>query len=179
MTERYTVFDVETPNRLNDRMSALGITVVENGEITAERAWLINPEQWFDGFNMALTGITPEAVRGKPTFGELWPALEPYFSGGVLVAHNAPFDMCVLAKCLRAYGIDWRGEAPYACTCRIGRRALPYLPNHKLNTMCAALGIALDHHNAMSDAHAAAELLRYYISMGEDVSAYVKSYRFY
>ena len=27
----YTVFDVETPNRANDRMSAIGITVIGKG----------------------------------------------------------------------------------------------------------------------------------------------------
>ena len=28
---RFVAFDVETPNRLNDRMSAIGITVLEDG----------------------------------------------------------------------------------------------------------------------------------------------------
>ena len=31
---RFIVFDVETPNRKNNRMSAIGITVVEEGKIT-------------------------------------------------------------------------------------------------------------------------------------------------
>ncbi len=30
---RYIVFDVETPNRYNNRMSAIGISVVEDGHI--------------------------------------------------------------------------------------------------------------------------------------------------
>ena len=30
---RYIAFDVETPNRYNDRISAIGIAVVEDGEI--------------------------------------------------------------------------------------------------------------------------------------------------
>ena len=33
---KYIVFDVETPNAKNDRMSSIGIAVVENGEITEE-----------------------------------------------------------------------------------------------------------------------------------------------
>ena len=44
-----------------------------------------------------------KAVEGAPTFEELWPRLDPVFSSGVLTAHNAPFDMSVLAKSLRAY----------------------------------------------------------------------------
>ena len=31
---RFIVFDVETPNRYNNRMSAIGICVVESGRIT-------------------------------------------------------------------------------------------------------------------------------------------------
>ena len=32
--KRFVAFDVETPNRYNNRISAIGITVVEDGEIT-------------------------------------------------------------------------------------------------------------------------------------------------
>ena len=77
----------------------------------------------------------------------------------MLVAHNAPFDMGVLAKCLDAYSIHWRPWARYVCTVRFARSALPGMPNYKLNTLCQQLCIPLDHHNAGSDAHAAAELL--------------------
>ena len=41
MPERYIAFDVETPNYDNDRMSAIGITVVENGTIVDEFATLV------------------------------------------------------------------------------------------------------------------------------------------
>ena len=33
---RFIVFDVETPNRKNNRISAIGITVVEEGKISKE-----------------------------------------------------------------------------------------------------------------------------------------------
>ena len=38
----YVVFDVETPNHLNDKMSSIGIVVVENGKITDTFSSLIN-----------------------------------------------------------------------------------------------------------------------------------------
>ena len=44
MTDRFIVFDTETPNHRNDRMSAIGITVVEHGQITEEFYSLVNPE---------------------------------------------------------------------------------------------------------------------------------------
>ena len=93
MASRYIVFDTETPNSRNNRMSAIGISVVEDGVITREFATLVNPEAHFDPFNIQLTGITPEAVEAAPTFPALWQELEPLFDSGMLVAHNAPFDM--------------------------------------------------------------------------------------
>lgn len=173
---RYIAFDVETPNYRNNRMSALGITVVENGAITEEHSFLINPRCGFNYFNIQLTGITPQMVKDKPCFPELWPRLEPIFDNGVLIAHNAPFDMSVLAGCLRDHGISWKSEVPYACTCRMSRSLFPDLPNHRLNTLCDHLGIELDHHNAASDSHACAELLIRCLSAGLDVNKFIKSY---
>lgn len=176
MTERYIAFDVETPNRRSDRMSAIGIAVVEGGAIVEEFSTLVDPETYFDRFNVWLTGITPAAAAEAPTFGELWPALEPYLSGGLLVAHNAAFDMGVLARCLRAYSIDWLDRVEYACTVQMGRRCYPEMPNHKLDTMCGCLGIELEHHRAGSDSRACGALLLDYLSHGIDLDRFRRTY---
>ena len=151
MNERFIVFDVETPNSKNDRMSAIGITVVENRKILGGYYHLIDPETHFDDFNIYLTGISPDMVNGKPNFSELWNMIEPVMSSGILVAHNAPFDMAVLAKCLKAYNIDWKPTVPYACTVRISKKALPQLPNNKLNTISNYLGLEVDRHGEVRD----------------------------
>lgn len=59
MQQPYIVFDVETPNSRNDRMSAIGITVIENGHIVDSFCSLVNPENHFDPFNIKLAHITP------------------------------------------------------------------------------------------------------------------------
>lgn len=115
---RFVAFDVETPNRANDRMSAIGITVIEDGSITDSFYSLVNPETDFDTFNTELTGISAETVRSAPTFPQLWTRIEPLMSSGLLTAHNAVFDMNVLKRCLAAYSIDWKPYARYACTVR-------------------------------------------------------------
>lgn len=176
MNQRHIVFDVETPNSANDRISAIGITIVEDGQIVKTLYTLVNPETKFDAFNVQLTGITPEMVRGKPTFPALWREIEPVMDSGLLVAHNAPFDMGVLAKCLRAYGIEWHPYTYYACTCAMGRACFKRLENHKLNTLCAYLGIPLDHHNAGSDSRATAELLLHYLCRGLCTDDYLRRY---
>ncbi len=175
---RYVVFDVETPNSSNNRMSAIGIAVVEDGKLVKELSTLVNPETYFHPFNVQLTGITPAMAEEAPTFSELWPVLEPIFDSGLLVAHNAPFDMGVLAKCLRAYCVDWRDTAPYACTVRMGRRCYPKLPNHRLSTLCKYLSIPLEHHQAGSDSRACAQLLVNYIDRGLDVREFQREFDF-
>ena len=75
----FVVFDVETPNHLNNRMSAIGITVVEDGAIKDEFFSLVNPETAFDYFNIRLTGISEETVRNAPTFPEVWERLIQLF----------------------------------------------------------------------------------------------------
>lgn len=174
----YVVFDVETPNRYNNRMSAIGITVVENGAVTKEFFSLVNPETHFDYFNIRLTGINEAAVADAPTFPQLWQQIEPIMSSGTLAAHNAPFDMSVLRSCLRDYGIPWKSTVCYACTVQIGRRVLPGM-KHNLNVMCDYYGIRLNHHQADSDARAAAEILLRYMRSGVNPEEYVRSYSLY
>lgn len=176
MNNRYILFDVETPNSRNDRMSAIGISIVENSKITKGYYTLVNPETHFDEFNIYLTNINPEMVKDKPTFPQLWQMIEPIFSSGLLMAHNAPFDMSVLGKCLRDYNISWKDTVNYACTCAIGKKLLPQLSNHKLNTISEYLGLELDHHNAASDCAACAHLLIHYLSLGADINNFKKTY---
>ena len=174
MAVRYIAFDVETPNRYNNRMSAIGIDVIEDGVIVDEYYSLVNPEQPFDYFNTRLTGISAETVAGAPTFPELWGEIEPLMSSGLLVAHNAIFDMNVLKKCLRDYQINWRPYVRYTCTVQLGRRLQPGV-SHKLNDVCDRYGICLNHHQANSDSRACAEILLRYLQSGADVRQYIRT----
>ena len=175
---KITVFDVETPNRLNHRMSAIGVTVIEDGAITQSFYSLVDPETDFDAFNTVLTGIDEDAVRGAPTFPQLWPRLEPLFSGALLAAHNAPFDLGVLKRCLQHYEIDWQRRADYVCTVQMGRRLLPGM-SHRLDALCALYGLELDHHHAGSDSRACAEILLRYLRGGAELGPFVRSYSFW
>ena len=173
----YAAFDVETPNRANDRMSAIGVTFIRDGKIIGDYYSLVNPETHFDYFNTKLTGISKDSVRDAPVFPEIWRDIAPAMNKCVLVAHNAVFDMGVLKRCLQGYNIDIPQRADYLCTVQIGRRLLPNM-SHKLNIMCDYFGIGLDHHNAGSDSRACAEILLRYIQSGANVDSYIRSYDF-
>ncbi len=175
-TSRFIAFDVETPNRLNNRMSAIGISVIDGGRITESFFSLVDPEQDFDWFNTQLTGISEQTVAGAPTFPELWPSIEPVLSSGVLAAHNASFDMRVLRACLDHYEIDWKPWVKGLCTVTIGRSVMPGI-SHKLNDMCRYYGICLDHHHADSDSRACAEILLRYMADGIEPGRFIRTYK--
>ena len=176
MTNRFIVFDTETPNFRNNRMSAIGISVIEDGQIVQEYYSLVDPEQPFDYFNSVLTGINEETVFDAPAFPEVWGQIEPIMSSGILVAHNASFDIGVLRRCLDSYEIEWKPYVKGICTVIMGRSLLPGI-SHKLNDLCNYYGICLNHHQADSDSHACAEILLRYIENGADPAKYIRTYK--
>lgn len=58
----------------------------------------------------------------------------------------------------------------------MGRRLLPQLPNHKLNTLCQYLEIPLEHHHAGSDSQACGALLCHYLGMGARMEEHIRCF---
>ena len=103
-----------------------------------------------------LTGITPDDVRDKPTFDQLWSsAFRPYFQMGPILAHNAAFDMSVLRHVFDQYGMVYP-HFFYYCTRIISKKSWPGLDNYCLDTVAGHLGIEFEHHDPLEDARAAA-----------------------
>ena len=174
--QRIVAFDVETPNFKSDRMSSIGIAVIEDGRIIDTYASLIDPETYFNRFNIELTGITPEMVKKAPTFPVIWKKIGPVLESGILLAHNAAFDMRVLAQCINFYGIETEMIREYACTVQMGRKCYPELEDHKLDTLCRHLDIELDHHKADSDSIACAKLYLDYKDHGIRIDKFKRTY---
>lgn len=177
MNNRITVFDVETPNSLNDRICSIGITRIVNGEIQDSVNYLINPECSFDQFNIHLHGIHAELVKDCPAFPVVWDRINPLFFDGIVVAHNACFDLSVLKKTLNHYGIKANSVA-YIDTVSAARYIYPYLCNHKLNTLCEELSIPLNHHDSGSDCRATAILLSDMYRNGLDEGRFIRHFSF-
>lgn len=152
----YTFFDIETPNRRNDRICSIGLVQTnEHGATVRSDYILIDPESRFDESNMSVHGISPAAVDGAPTFVQAWESvIAPYIAGPLLSAHNASFDLAVLAKTMQAYHIDMP-SIEYACTMAMAQRSPISPKSYRLPDVCAALGIPMGaHHNALDDADA-------------------------
>lgn len=149
--------DFETASQSADSACQLAVVRIEGWELCAAHSWLIRPPS--DEFVFTyLHGIAWEHVAGEPDFGALWPQLKPHFQGvDFLAAHNAPFDRGVLAATCDRYGLT-PPETPYIDTVQVARKVWKIFPT-KLNLVAAHLGIALNHHEALSDAKACAQIM--------------------
>lgn len=163
--EKIIVFDVETPNRRNDRICSMGISIIENETVSESKNILVNPECFFDDVNISIHGILPEDVEIAPTFPAVWKEIKELFENNILAAHNAHFDISVLRKTLEAYGLEAK-PFRYLCSMQIAKKELPQLCNYKLPTLCDYFDIDLQHHNSGSDSFACAEILCRFMQNG-------------
>lgn len=150
----YTVFDVETPNSRNDSICSIALVHVEEGEVTSEEYYLVDPEDGFDSFNIGIHHITPAMVRRQPKFPEIWAKIGTSFTNGVVIAHNANFDLSVLSKALHRHKLDIP-DFSYLCTMKLSRNAFMDMEKYRLDYLCARFDIELRrHHDALCDTQA-------------------------
>ena len=156
--------DFETADKYADSACALGMSRIEGGHVTANWYRLIRPPRSRVYFT-EIHGLTWDMLKDQPCFAELWPEISLFLEGAeLLVAHNATFDRRVLLGCCRACGLE-PPHLPFVCTVKGSRRGL-HLPHHRLNDVCAYLGLPLNHHNAASDAMAAANIYLHLRALG-------------
>ena len=152
---KFTAIDFETANADRGSVCAVGLAMVENGQVVGRLHQLIRPNPcYFDPFNVSIHGISPSDVADAPTFAQFWPSLWPQVSGP-LVAHNAAFDMGVIRCALDQVGRPYP-TTDYFCTKVIAKLAWPKHPTYALNHIARTLGISFRHHDAAEDAHACA-----------------------
>ena len=151
----FTAIDFETANSSRSSACAVGLAIVDNGEIVGQFHQLIRPDPLiFDPFNVSIHGITAADVADAPTFAELWPSLLKAVNGP-LIAHNASFDVSVLRRVLAEAGIPYP-TTDYFCTRVIAKLTWSEHPTYALDHLAEALDITFQHHNAAEDAIACA-----------------------
>src|SRR6266852_4435731 len=157
------VVDVETTGWLAD---AAGITEIGAVRLSpgrpAEFSALVNPGRPIPAHISELTGITDAMVSEAPGIAEVLPAFLDFASGGVIVAHNAPFDIGFLAAAAAECGITWPPRAVID-TAVLSRLLLSPsdVPDHRLATLSWHFDpMTGPRHRALADARAAAAVLK-------------------
>jgi DNA polymerase III subunit epsilon len=156
----YVVVDIETTGSWSngDRITEIGAVKVRNHEIIDEWHSLINPQRPIPAKITRLTGITNDMVRGAPVFAEIADSFMRFMSEGIFVAHSANFDYGFISY--EYERLERRFRFPKLCTCAGMRRRYPGHLSYSLGNLCETYSIKLEnHHRALCDARAAAELL--------------------
>ncbi|MBL6929043.1 MAG: 3'-5' exonuclease [Rhodospirillales bacterium] len=153
----FVAIDFETANQNPESACAIGLVRVVGGKIEETEHFLIRPpSRWF--VFTGLHGIGWPDVEAEPGFAELWPKIDQWLDGAdFLAAHNARFDRGVMDACCAAAAVE-PPALPWACTVQLARSMWNVRPT-RLPDVCRYLAIPLNHHQALSDARACAEIV--------------------
>lgn len=159
-TAVFIAFDTETTglDPLSGRIVEIGAVKFDRRGIIARYNVLINPEMPMPEEAGKVNGITDEMLKGKPLIAAVFPDFFDFIGNGVLVAHNAPFDISYVNAELKRIGkppltnkvVDTRIFA---------KEVFPGLSRYALQDLAVQLGItALEAHRAEDDARVCMEL---------------------
>ncbi len=149
--ESFTAIDFETAQMNPNSICQVGLVRIENGETVHQIDCLVQPpNNSYFYKNIEVHGIRPEDTEDAPTFDVIWhDQMKHFIIDEVVVAHSIGFDMNCLRHTL-AYYDEIQPQVEERCTRKIYRRGLAYLSKK--------YRIPLQHHYALSDANACAQL---------------------
>ena len=153
---RYVVLDTETtgiaPDR--DRVLWVAVAILDDGVVTERWSTFVDPGP---DSRVRVAGID---LGGQPTFADIALRLTELLRGGVLVAHNARFDVSFLAAEYGRAGIAMP-DVPVICTLRLAHRLKLEVASLSLVDCCAHFGIShRRRHRADEDVEATVQLLQ-------------------
>jgi DNA polymerase III epsilon subunit family exonuclease len=168
----FVVFDLETTGLRPGlaRPCEFGAVRVERLEPTATFQSLANPGARLQPAVAALTGLRDEQLRRAPPVAAVVRGFLAFAGEGVLVAHNARFDMAFLDnETMRLTGD--RLVASVVDTVGLARRLLGRQPANLAALAYRFMTDAKPCHRALPDAEATAEILLRLIGMAQERGA--------
>ena len=173
LDDSFIVFDIETTG-LNPKFSKIieiGAVKIVNGEVAGSFSKFVNPEVPIPYNITKLTSITDDMVLDAETIETVLPEFLEFVGDSVLVAHNAGFD----TKFIKKYAKDMgrKVENTILDTMTLGHILCPELGKFTLDRICKHLGVKLEnHHRAVDDAAATAEVFKRFLKMLKDKEVY-------
>lgn len=133
----YVVFDVETTglSAAYDTIIELAAVKIVNGEVVDKFESFANPHHKLSSTTIELTGITDDMVQDAPEVVDMIAKFHDFIGDGIVVAHNASFDIGFLYEAYKQANID-DFHHPVIDTLELARFLHPTMKNHRLNTLC-------------------------------------------
>ena len=155
MPDTFTAIDFETAQGKRWSICQVGLVRIEKGVVKEKVNKLVcPPDNYYFYRNTQIHGIRAEHTCNAPSFAALWHELKPFIHNQTVVAHNGAFDFSCLSQALEFYKLT-QPSYQQKCTYKIYGKDLAIL--------CREHRIHLNHHDALSDAMACAELYMRYL----------------
>lgn len=155
----YLAIDVETANSDYSSLCQIGIAEFKNGEVIDSWSTLINPEEYFDFFNIEIHGIDEDTVKDAPTFKEIYNELNSWLSNRIAV-HHMPFDRIAITRACDKYNLT-HVQPIWLDSAKIARRTWEQFAykGYGLSNLAEFLNIEFDHYDALEDAITAGKVV--------------------
>ena len=156
----FNSIDVETANPDRASICQIGVVHVRDGVVVDRWQSLVNPEDWFNHWNVSIHGINEEDVRKSPTLPEVIEELHRRLHDSVLISHSS-FDRVAFEQATTRYSLEPL-SVRWLDSSMIVRRAWPERygqRGYSLKNVAKDLAISFKHHNALEDARVAAEIV--------------------
>lgn len=156
---RYAALDFETMDTWRASVCSVGCVIFENNEIVDEFYSLVCPPSKYENPHcVEVHGLHYKDVKDSPPFPEVWETVDKMIGNSPIIAHNAGFEKGCINACNEEFGT--KKDYKFIDTLQLSRQYMPYLNNHKLDTVCKQLKVPLkEHHNALEDARACGKCL--------------------
>ncbi|GIO29962.1 MULTISPECIES: PolC-type DNA polymerase III [Paenibacillus] len=167
----YVVFDIETTGLsiTNSKITELAAVKMHEGKEIGRYATFVNPHEKIPYHIQQLTNITDEMVKDAPDLEPVLKEFVEFIGDGVLVAHNARFDVGFIQASLKQYGMP-QLDNPALDTLELARLLHPGMKNHRLNTLADKYKVLLEsHHRAIDDTVALAGILNGLLADAEKI----------
>lgn len=159
------VFDTETTGlelRKGDKVISIGACRIVNGRLLAQEVFdqKVNPGRSIPPASTKIHGLVDADVEKSPPMSVVLPRFREFVGNGVLVAHNAAFDLLAVTLEGAETGVEF--TMPVLDTLLLSRGLDKNLEGHGLDALAKRFQLTFPpntRHTALGDARVTAELL--------------------
>lgn len=155
----FLALDVETANPSLASICQIGVAGFKDGKVAYEDSLLVNPEDWFDPYNIHIHGISEEHVNGSPDFGKLVSSLNDLLNDKTCVIHTHFDRSAITQACTRYKAV--LPQCSWLDSAMVARRTWESVSKsgYGLANLAQMLGIEFKHHDALEDAKTAGMIM--------------------